>query len=175
MNKDFKDFSTVIHIILSERLTDNQQNFLAKLFQLKTSDHHFNINRLLIDLSFESKVLRSFGNKPHQLLIFYKSPIKISSLKTDFIQILDSIDDKTEYKKLSNDDSFFIFGNSRISKLETKQAKKINQLIASYNSQLTASPNQQHSNNSPCRHYHNYNKGFHKHDHQNTKKSSPPC
>lgn len=146
---------TVFHVIKSEGLDYNQKNFLAQLFQLKTSDH-FNINKLLIDLSFQSKVKRSFGNKPHQLLIYYESPIKLNSLKTDFIQILDSVEDKTEYERLSNDDRFFLIGNSRISKLEPKQAKKINQLIASYNSQFAASPNQQHFNNSPCRHYRNY-------------------
>lgn len=156
MNNDFKDFSIVIHVNKSEGLTDHQQTFLAKLFQLKTSDH-FNINKILIDLSFESKVKRSFGNKPHQLLIFYQSPIKINSLKTDFIQILDSQDDKTEYEELSNDDRFFIIGNSRISKLEIKQAKKINQLIKSYNSQISAPLNTQNSNTSPCRHYKNFN------------------
>jgi hypothetical protein len=68
--------------------------------------------------------------------------------------------DKTEFERLSKDDSFFIIGNSRTSKLEPKQAKKINQLIESYNSQITDLPNQQHSNNSPCSHYHSYNKRF---------------
>ena len=118
----------VIHIKRGNSLKSDEINFLSQLFRLKTSDQ-FNINRLLIDLSFQTFIKRSFGTKPHELLIFYETPIKVKSLENGFVRIINSIDNKTAYDKLKKDEKFFIIGNSAIARLDSKTAKKINKLI----------------------------------------------
>ena len=86
---------------------------------------------------------------------FLSQLFQLKRFKAEFIEILDSNEDKAEYNKLNNDERFFLIGNERVAKLEPKQAKKINQLIAS--SQFAASnTNSPQSNNAQCSHYHQY-------------------
>jgi hypothetical protein len=125
-----KDFLSVIHLHKCDKLNPQEKEFLSGLFQLKTTDE-LNINSILIDQSFVTRIKRSFGNKPHKLLIFYESPIKLNYVNNDFIQIRDSIDNKTEFDRLNKDEKYLLIGNSKIGKLEAKQTKKINQLIDS--------------------------------------------
>lgn len=125
-----KDFLSVIHLHKCDKLNPQEKEFLSGLFQLKTTDE-LNINSILIDHSFVTRIKRSFGNKSHKLLIFYESPIKLNYVNNDFIQLRDSIDNKTEFDRLNKEEKYFLIGNSRIGKLEAKQAKKINQLIDS--------------------------------------------
>jgi hypothetical protein len=143
---------TVFHIIKSERLGEHQKIFLQKLFHLKTNDD-VNINKLLIDISFHTKIRRSFGSKPHKLLIYYESPVKLTRLKTDFLEIINSIDNKKYYDTLQKDESYFTIGNSRIARLDFNEAIRINNLLESL--QLTAAPKTTKSKKAShhCNHY----------------------
>ena len=149
-------FNTVICILKCDGLAEFQKNFLSQMFGLKTNDE-ININKLLINLSFETRIRRPFGEKPHSLLIYYKSDIKLKPLNTDFIKIINSIDDAEEYEKLNKDTRFFTIGNSVIAKLDTKTSKKINQLIApSQSDAATISQKSNKSPKNPCYHYKSY-------------------
>jgi len=67
-------YNIVFHILKCDELTNSEESFLTQLFNLKVNQYEkFNINKFLIDISFTSKVCRTFGNKPHKLLIFYKT------------------------------------------------------------------------------------------------------
>jgi hypothetical protein len=145
---------TVIHIVKSEGLVDHQRYFLKQLFRLKTDDE-FNINKALIEISLFSKVKRSFGNKPHKLLIFYDSPIKLTRIKTDFLQVLNSVDDRHDFDKLTHDPSYFIIGNSRIARLDINEATRINSLLASLQF-VSQKPSKKPKSPFPCSHYKSY-------------------
>ena len=127
-----KDLTSVIHLRKCDLLSDEEINILSLIFRLKSIDK-FNVNRLLIDLSFVTKIKRSFGTKPHELLIFYiTEPLKLIPINNDFIHIINSQDNKEEYEKLSQDSKYFSIGNSRIAKLEPYEVTRINKIIKDF-------------------------------------------
>jgi len=111
--------------------TPQEREFLSRLLFNSIYPYECNLNRAIIDLSFNTKIKKSFTDKSKsQLLIYYASPIKITRIFTDLVQILEINDDKYEYGFLTKSEKYLIIGNSRIGKLTHSQAHYINRLIS---------------------------------------------
>ena len=145
-------YSIVFHIKCCQRLEPQQINFLSLLLLNSKFSDNFNLNRSLIDLSSTTRVKKRFsGNKSNsEMLVFYTSPIEIIKVKSDLIDILDSIKDKDQYDQLSSNDDFIVIGNLKPAKLTHGQSHYINKLIASTD---FVGVNLQPSNLKPCNHY----------------------
>ena len=126
------DYGYIFLIKKTSFFSDQERNFLSKLLFNSVYTDTLNLNRAMIDLSFLTKVRRSFdiNKNKAQLLIYYISPIEIPRLYNDLIQILDSKKDKWDYDLLTKSDKFIEIGNSRICKISHSQASYINRLIS---------------------------------------------
>lgn len=125
------DYRYLFFIRKSDRYTEQEREFLSKLLFNSVYQDDFHLNRALIDLSFLTKVKRSFNldKSKSQLLIYYASPIKLTRIYIDLIQILESNEDKHEYDFLTKSDKYLIIGNSKIGRLTHPQTTYINRLI----------------------------------------------
>jgi hypothetical protein len=148
-------YNIVFHIKTSQRLSPDEIKFLSLLLLNSKFTDNFNLNRSLIDLSFITRVKKRFsGDKTNsEMLVFYTSPIPITRIQSDLIEILDSAQDKTEYDKLNQDEQFIIIGNLKAKRLLSGESKYINKIIASSpfvsNNQLKSNK----SSSKPCNHY----------------------
>ena len=140
--------------------TEQERNFLSRLLFNSIYTDNFNLNRAMIDLSFITKLKRSFSTDKakSQLLIYYISPIKLPRIFTDLIQILESNEDKHDYDHLTKSEKYIEIGSSRIGKLTHSQAHYINKLIASTD---FAASNILQTSNKPklCNPYKNFHNG----------------
>ena len=145
--------TTVFHILKSDTFTNEENNFLKQLFNLKTEED-ININKLIIDLSFGTRIRKKFGIKPHETLIFYHSSLRIKPLCTNFLEIVNSIDNTDRFNELLTDNHFDTIGKSEIAKLSTYETSRINKLISNTFQELKEKSN---SSGYPCSHYKNFN------------------
>ena len=127
------DYKYLFYVKKCFNHSNQEREFLSKLLFNSVYTDECNLNRAMIDLSFNTKIKRSFNTtdkSKSQILIYYSSPIKITRIFTDLIQILEVNDDKYEYGFLTKSEKYMIIGNSRIGKLTHSQAHYINRLIS---------------------------------------------
>jgi hypothetical protein len=154
------DYKYLFYIKKCVLYKDQEREFLSRLlFNCRYQDD-FSLNRAMIELSFISKLKRSFNSDKtkSQLLIYWASPIKITRIFTDLIQILDSKLDKEDYDVLTQSEKFIIIGGKSIARFTNAQAQYINRLIAS--TPLVASntlSQKSKSDNKICNHHKDYN------------------
>jgi hypothetical protein len=153
-------YNIVFHIKTSQRLEPPEISFLSLLLLNSKFSDNFNLNRSLIDLSFTTKVKKRFsGNKSNsEMLVFYQSPNEITRVKSDLIDILDSVKDKGQYGRLVQNEDFIVIGNLRPAKLTHGQAHYINKLISSskYAVNIISPQKSNKSEPQPCNHYKNF-------------------
>ena len=128
------DYKYLFYVKKCFNHSDEERNFLSRLLFNSIYTDECYLNRAMIDLSFNTKIKRSFNTtdkSKSQILIYYASPIKITRIFTDLIQILESKEDDYEYNFMTKSEKYMIIGNSRIGKLTHSQAHYINKLIAS--------------------------------------------
>ena len=137
--------------------SDKEREFLSRMLFNSIYKDDFNLNRAMIDLSFNTKIKRSFDSNKSKslLLIYYASPIKIPRIYTDLIQILESNEDKYDYDHLTKSDKYLIIGNSRIGKLSHAQANYIRRLIET-TSEISQDSKSQPQ---PCNNYKTFHNG----------------
>lgn len=155
------NYQYLFFIKKSVNYTDQERIFLSKLLFNSVYEDSFSLNRAMIELSFVSKLKRSFDQDKtkSQLLIYWASPIKIPRIFTDLIQILDSKIDKQDYDVLTQSEKFIIIGGKSIARLTNAQAIYINRLITS--TPFAASNILSQKSKSPkatmCNHYKDFN------------------
>lgn len=134
--------------------TDQEREFLSRLLFNSVYIDTLNLNRAMIDLSFITKVRRSFNpdKNKSKLLIYYLSPIPITRIYNDLIQILDSNQDKWDYDLLTCSDKYIEIVSSRVGKLTHAQAHYINRVISdtplAFNSIMSSPPSKKSNNES---------------------------